>query len=344
MYPSGINPTTAQIKLANNGLIDQQGVPQGKFKDFVKQCLSGTPGLLYKFEIPEDGSSDGKTNECLPGHGTAFEGETMQLATAYKIDVPQQSNLAWWQKILGRQPVYAADAGLSGLVTDTDYMTAWLGYVDDSRDMANDIDGIYPNEVNNTSTNTSSTVVPTGSATIGSFKMPDITYDKANITLPACDFTGAQPPNAVRGEQPGAKELQKLVNDRYGQGGVGFIFNCRAMTGNPTEPSVHGTGRAVDSYFNALNATEVQKGSDALGWLVANAKLFGVQYAKFWRVAWSPQKGFHCVTDKADQGVHSTHVHFEVNWDGALRKTPYFTGTPFSQTGISVSQDICPVL
>ena len=168
-----IDPTVAQTKLLANGLIDSQGLPLGKFKSHIKQCLSGTPGLMYQFDVPEDGSGNGKTNECLPGNGVVFSGETNKLADAYGIETPTQ-NVAWWRKLMG-QKAYAATLPIyTGYVTDTDYMTAWYAYLDDARDISADLNG--------SAASADSTKLPVGGFQTG---FPVASIDTSKMTCPS---------------------------------------------------------------------------------------------------------------------------------------------------------------
>ena len=81
-----------------------------------------------------------------------------------------------------------------------------------------------------------------------------------------------------------------------------------------------------------------------MGWLIANAELIGLQFVVFWRLAWSPKKGIACNTSAFNQQVHSTHLHFDLNWDGALKNTPHFNSQPAGNDSVEISQDICPKL
>ncbi len=162
-----------------------------------------------------------------------------------------------------------------------------------------------------------------------------------NMIFPGCIWDGTQPPEAITDKgkaQLGARELQVLINTKYGQGGLGPSWRCRDRG---TKPDAHPTGRAIDSYFNSRKPEELSKGNNAMGWLITNADIFGIEYVKYWRLQWSKSKGYSC----APIQDHWSHIHFQVNWDGALRKTAYFTGaaTPKDDTQ-HINQEICPLL
>ncbi|MCA9348877.1 hypothetical protein KC878_01895 [Candidatus Saccharibacteria bacterium] len=181
-----------------------------------------------------------------------------------------------------------------------------------------DLDGKTPvtNSLSGNSTNSQSGATTTEGL---------VHYPRYNMYFPGCIWDGTQPPeadshNGGYAQQPGAKAIQKLVNDKYGQGGTGVIGRCR-----DAGPDMHSTGRAVDSYFKAYVPAELAKGNSALGWLVTNADIFGIDYAKFWKVEWYRSKGWQCVASAKSAQEHITHIHFQLSWDGAVEKTAYFT-------------------
>lgn len=142
------------------------------------------------------------------------------------------------------------------------------------------------------------------------------------------------------GQQPGAKAIQAYINEHWG-GGTGYIGNCTPKNG---KYSIHAEGRAVDSFFYV--GDKLQQGNEAFGWLLTNASAIGIQYIKYWRVQWAAgnKLGLHCVTDARDQAVHSTHIHFELNWAGSKKQTPYFTQGAMRPSTIKINQEVCPIV
>lgn len=163
-----------------------------------------------------------------------------------------------------------------------------------------------------------------GSAQLGSYKM-DIRRDTAT----SCSSGG----------QPGILELSKKVDSLYG-GGSGSGYNCRSARGSSVL-SVHGEGRAYDSYFDVKNPDQLRKGNEAFGWLLSNAKELGLQYVVFWKVQWSPQRGISCVENQSVVQIHSNHMHYELNWDGARKQTPFFTSNAQNPAQTVIDQSIC---
>lgn len=158
---------------------------------------------------------------------------------------------------------------------------------------------------------------------------------KQNVQYDWGPYSCFNPP----GQQPGAKAIQAYINAHWG-GGTGYIGNCTPKDG---KFSIHAEGRAVDSYFYV--GDKMQQGNAAFGWLLTNAQNIGIQYIKYWRVQWAAGKlGLHCVTDARDQAVHSTHIHYELNWAGAKQQTPYFTQGINKPSTITINQDVCPIV
>lgn len=168
------------------------------------------------------------------------------------------------------------------------------------------------------------------------FNQPLSPAYKQNVQYDWGPYSCFNPP----GQQSGAKAIQAYINEHWG-GGTGYIGNCTPKNG---KYSIHAEGRAVDSYFYV--GDKMKEGNEAFGWLLTNASAIGIQYIKYWRVQWAAgnKLGLHCVTDARDQAVHSTHIHFELNWAGAKKQTPYFTQGAGRPSTIKIDQDVCPIV
>lgn len=164
-------------------------------------------------------------------------------------------------------------------------------------------------------------------------------------TNPKCQWTDKVPAGAETrpgNNQPGINALNVFIDQRWG-GRSGTHATCKGGP-EPKGVSKHGEGRAWDSYANAGTADGLKNGNEMMGWLIANADALGLQYVKFWRVEWDHQQGINCVEDAADQSSHYGHVHWELNWDGSLMKTPFFNGASYQSNPINISQEICPIV
>lgn len=185
-----------------------------------------------------------------------------------------------------------------------------------------------------------------GTVALGSYKASVrgdyksyMTYNENAPGYYKCVFDGTQPPDAKRAgyEQVGAKQLQGMLKARFGDNGGNSLLNC----GNP--PSKHAEGRAIDFYSHIAVPDQLRAGNQALGWVIANAQALGVQYAKFWKIQWTPGRGIYCVTTYDQQYQHRSHVHVDLNWDGSLAKTSGFNGGSF-KSPVKIEQEICQQL
>lgn len=132
--------------------------------------------------------------------------------------------------------------------------------------------------------------------------------------------------------RPGVGAFRDLMLTTYGGGDDGITRPC--TSGGTSE---HKEGRAWDWRLSAAVPTERATGDAVLDWLMAKgpdgtwawqARRFGIMYViwngRIWSVyraqeGWRPYQG-------ADP--HTTHVHFSFSWDGAMKRTSWWTGRP----------------
>ena len=126
--------------------------------------------------------------------------------------------------------------------------------------------------------------------------------------------------------QPGAVAFAKLLNATYGTRSYGILRHCAAE---------HGEGRALDWMINASNKDQLALANSLTRWLAAPdsqgragamAKRFGINYIIWNRQQWrayDPARGW-----AAYYGVspHTDHIHFSFNWDGAYKRTSWWSG------------------
>ncbi len=123
----------------------------------------------------------------------------------------------------------------------------------------------------------------------------------------------------------GTTALGQLLVRTYGVGTVGYQRYC---SGGGT--SEHYDGRALDWMVNAAIPAQRAAGDAFAAWISAgngaNARRLGVQYviwnARMWR-AYAPQRGW---TAYSGSNPHTDHVHVSLTWDGALKRTSWWTG------------------
>ena len=125
--------------------------------------------------------------------------------------------------------------------------------------------------------------------------------------------------------RPGTSAVGQLLVATYRQGSLGYARSC---AGGGT--SEHYDGRAVDWMVNVNNPAQKAAGDAATAWLVANnganARRLGVQYIiwnrKTWK-AYAPDRGWTAYTGASP---HTDHVHISLTWDGAMKRTSWWTG------------------
>jgi peptidoglycan hydrolase-like protein with peptidoglycan-binding domain len=122
----------------------------------------------------------------------------------------------------------------------------------------------------------------------------------------------------------GATDLKRHIEATFtGVDAIGG-YSCRANSGNPSETSVHGVGRALDIMIRPVSGQANSAAGDPIAnWLVRNAEAIGVQYIIWNHMRWSgsrhPRVAPYTPTNK-----HIDHIHVELNLDGARRSTPWF--------------------
>ena len=122
----------------------------------------------------------------------------------------------------------------------------------------------------------------------------------------------------------GAADLKRYIETTFtGVDSIGG-YNCRANSGNPSETSVHGVGRALDIMVRPVSGRANSAVGDPIAnWLVRNAEAIGVQYIIWNHMRWSGSKSPH-VAPYTPANKHIDHIHVELNLDGARRRTPWF--------------------
>ena len=127
--------------------------------------------------------------------------------------------------------------------------------------------------------------------------------------------------------QPGAVAFAKLLNATYGSRSYGILRHCAAE---------HGEGRALDWMINATQrrAAGARERADPLAgrprrpgaararWPSASASTTSSGTARCGvptipRAGWAPYYGV---------SPHTDHIHFSFNWDGAYKRTSWWTG------------------
>ena len=169
-------------------------------------------------------------------------------------------------------------------------------------------------------------------------------YPKPSRTLPsALDVA----PGYQKGtlcltqNQPGAVAFAQLLNSTYGSRTYGILRTCAAE---------HGEGRALDWMISANNPEQLALANALTRWLAAPdaqgrpgamAKRFGINYIIFNRQQWrayDPGRGW---APYYGVSPHTDHIHFSFNWDGAYKRTSWWSGvavkTPLTGPGAGIT-------
>jgi hypothetical protein len=191
-----------------------------------------------------------------------------------------------------------------------------------------------------------------GGVLIAATLVPAVAVASATAPVPAPRSFGAvadtfpryEPENTCSPtEKVGAKKLRKLLARTYGSS-IGS-YTVRPCSG---ADSGHEEGRAVDWMTNkkvpaqkAMAKAFIKwlKATDSYGNTYAMARRLGVEYViwnnRMWRT-YDPGRGAteydKCLHKKKKgkaawaNACHRTHVHISLSWDGAYKRTSYFSG------------------
>ncbi len=139
--------------------------------------------------------------------------------------------------------------------------------------------------------------------------------------------------------KPGTAALAALLGKTY-PGPVRYTVRpCAASV------SEHYQGRAIDWMVSAKNPTTYADAAALFRWLFAtdkygntysNARRLGVMYLVFnnkiwgsWDKKWEPYN--NCANQPGsayDNSCHRTHVHISLSWEGANKRTSFWTNKP----------------
>jgi hypothetical protein len=140
---------------------------------------------------------------------------------------------------------------------------------------------------------------------------------------------------------PGTKALATLLATTYRSDGATSWASAYAC-GTDSPQSEHYEGRAIDWMTSVHNAKQRAAATSAIAWLLATdragnpfamARRLGVMYIIWnnriwgsWDGRWDSYNG--CSTKKSsayDNACHRTHVHISLSWNGAMKRTSYWT-------------------
>lgn len=142
--------------------------------------------------------------------------------------------------------------------------------------------------------------------------------------------------------QPGAVAFAKLLNATYGTRTYGILRQCAAE---------HGEGRALDWMISANNKDQLALANSLTRWLAAPdsqgragamARRFGINYIIFNRQQWrayAPERGW---TPYYGVSPHTDHIHFSFNWDGAYKRSSWWSGVAVTRPSPGPAAPVTP--
>lgn len=141
--------------------------------------------------------------------------------------------------------------------------------------------------------------------------------------------------------KPGTAALAALLTKTY-SGTTDYTSYACGTDGSVSE---HYQGRAIDWMVAVNNSAQYADGKAFIAWLFAtdkygntyaNARRLGVMYLVYdnqiwgsWDHAWKPYD--NCANQPGsayDNSCHRTHIHISLSWEGANKRTSYWTGKP----------------
>ncbi|MBP7972048.1 MAG: peptidoglycan-binding protein [Candidatus Nanopelagicales bacterium] len=132
-------------------------------------------------------------------------------------------------------------------------------------------------------------------------------------------------------EKAGITAFKKLVLDQYPIGtDWGSVRNC-----TDDGISEHLEGRAWDWHVDVNNPKAFTAAANVLQWLTANsganARRLGIMYIGYNHRIWGayrPGDGWRVLNNS---NPHTDHVHFSFTWNGATKRTSFWTGRVAAQ-------------
>jgi peptidoglycan hydrolase-like protein with peptidoglycan-binding domain len=141
--------------------------------------------------------------------------------------------------------------------------------------------------------------------------------------------------------KPGTTAVGDLLKATYGS----FYGIDRTCGTDPLPTSEHYDGRALDYFLDVHVARQRAEAQAFIAWLFAddaqgrpyaNARRLGVMYLiwnnRIWGAyraseGWRPYSGCASRTSSAyDTTCHRDHIHISLSWEGAMKRTSYWTG------------------
>jgi hypothetical protein len=108
-------------------------------------------------------------------------------------------------------------------------------------------------------------------------------------------------------------------------------YSCRPIVGNPSQTSVHATGRALDLMIRTTAESDADNdlGDPIAHWLIQNSEFIGIQFIIWDRTTWGAERQ---AGDKEREyggaNPHLDHLHIELSTEAGAMETAWFASTP----------------
>jgi peptidoglycan hydrolase-like protein with peptidoglycan-binding domain len=127
--------------------------------------------------------------------------------------------------------------------------------------------------------------------------------------------------------KPGVTAFMNLMLTTYKTGvSAGIVRSC--YVGATSE---HKEGRAWDWHIPATTKDRATA-QYVVNWLVADkgamARRFGIEYIIWNKHIWGVYRMADGWRKYSGESDHTDHIHFSFSWDGAMKRTSWWTGTP----------------
>lgn len=172
----------------------------------------------------------------------------------------------------------------------------------------------------------------TGFAPVAAAKAPKPPKELTTGSVPLDAHLGYQPQRTCSPKaKPGTTALLKLLISTWGGSSSGISRGCAG--GRRSE---HKEGRALDWHMSVKSKSQRKRVDKALAWMTANngevALRLGVMYILWNQKIWSvyyPELGWRPMPNRGSATAnHKDHVHISLSWDGAMKRTSWWTGVP----------------
>ncbi|MEI2777438.1 MAG: peptidoglycan-binding protein [Tetrasphaera sp.] len=144
--------------------------------------------------------------------------------------------------------------------------------------------------------------------------------------------------------KPGAAALAELLSRHYSRPSYGTVRACLS------DVSEHYDGRAVDWMLDVNDPADKAIADAVTKWLTERdsrgnygswARRFGLMYVIWNRKVWKSYRDIGTWQPYTGSHPHTDHIHFSFAWDGACKRTSWWTGravTSINTNGCSTPQ------